>query len=156
MGVPKLFMKRLRVFISYSGKDGKSFAIQTNNILTKLGYKTWFYPHNRTFGYLPWEEISEVILNKTEIFLYLCTISSTNSRGQSFESEYAMVSTYLMPQLVLVDNSTCPQKLRIFNHERVSSNNFSDAINKIAQKLPAILEKTPMPKQTLKAGDISN
>ena len=145
----------IRVFISYPGNDGKNIAIRANEILSEIGYRTWFYPHNRTIGDLPWEEISEVILDKTDIFLYICTVTSNDSRGQMFESEYAMISTSLLPQLIIIDSCTCPKKLRIFNREWISRSEFSKQFTTIAGKLPDILSKTPRLEKSTRASDIS-
>ena len=72
----------MRVFISYPGKDGLKKAKQA-------GHKAWIPERCMTLGALVWEEISHRIVNKKE-FLYICTGSSLKSKGQRFESEYAI------------------------------------------------------------------
>ena len=147
--------KRYKVFISYSASDGIYFAIETNNILSNFGYKTWFYKHHRTIGNLPWEEISDVILKKTDIFIYLCTINSHSSRGQAFESEYAMTSNNLMPQIIIINGATCPQKLTIFNRENLMKAEFTGKMQNIARRLPKIISNTPFLDRSEKAEAIS-
>ena len=148
-------MSKLRIFISYPGTDGKDFAVQTKDILEKEGYRTWFYNHHRTFGYLPWEEISDIILNKCDIFLYLCTVSSKHSRGQKFESEYAMQNLNLWPQVIIINGATCPQKLSIFNREYATSNDFEERLEQLSSKLTDILEHNPELDKKEKTKEIS-
>lgn len=154
--VQTLSSRRLKVFISYPGRDGSLLATQARGILSEAGYQAWVYSSHRTLGELAWDEISDVIFNKADIFLYLCTMSSMNSRGQDFESEYAMQSRHLMPQIVVIDNATVPRKLQIFNHTHIIRDEFPQKLKALASNLPNILQKMPPLETNVKAMSLSH
>ena len=130
---------KIRVFICYAGMDGYDLAVKIQEILKKHDYNTWLYNHNRVVGAIAWDDIAYAIKRKTDIFLYLCTQKSFISRGQSFESEYAMRTNHLMPVIICIDNSKITGKLSIFNAEHFNAKGFVKEFDVFATKIKNIL-----------------
>jgi len=77
----------MRVFISYSSKDGKEYAKKLYTILNEHGHDPFLIDHDAFAGQSIWDVIANE-LNR-DLVIFLITPSSSESKGQ--KQEYDMV-----------------------------------------------------------------
>ena len=77
----------MRVFISYSSKDGKDYAKKLSRALQARGHDPYIFDHGLVSEII-WDEIAEEIKNG-ELSIFVITESSRNSKGQT--KEYRLV-----------------------------------------------------------------
>jgi len=141
----------MRVFISYSTKDGLHKARQAATILNQYGHKPWLYEQHSTLGATLFREIAVRIRKHSDVLLYICTDSSLGSWGQQLEAGYALSNRYVKILLVSLNNAQIPDELTAFNHARVQSNEFEKRLQVIANDLPAIVERIQRLDKEIKA-----
>jgi len=79
----------MRVFISYSTKDGILYAKKLREILSYRGHDPFLADHDICVSEIIWEEIFKEIKNR-ERSIFVLTESSRKSRGQKREYDYAV------------------------------------------------------------------
>jgi hypothetical protein len=79
----------MRVFISYSSKDGIDYAKTLHHILTKNGHDTYLIDHEIRASQTIWDEITKEIAAR-ELVVFVITESSQYSRGQKQEYDFAV------------------------------------------------------------------
>ena len=134
-------IQRLRVFISYPGKDGLHKARQAATILNHYRHKPWLYEQHSTLGATLFREIAICIRRQSDVLLYICTDSSLGSWGQQLEAGYALSNRYVKIMVLSLNNAQVPDELTAFNYTRVQSNEFQKRLQVIANDLPAIVER---------------
>lgn len=77
----------MRIFISYSSKDGSVYAKKLFEVLFKRGHDPYLFDHG-CVSEIIWDEIAEEIGNR-ELSIFLVTESSQQSKGQ--KQEYDLV-----------------------------------------------------------------
>ena len=80
----------MRVFISYSSKDGKDYAQKLNEILNGHGHDSFFADHDTLPAESIWETIPKECLNR-DMSIFVVTPSSEESKGQ--REEYLLIVT---------------------------------------------------------------
>jgi hypothetical protein len=78
----------MRVFISYSAKDGKDFAKRLNDTLSKRGHDSFFADHDILRSQGIWEVIPKQCLSR-DVAIFVITPSFKESKGQ--KEEYLLV-----------------------------------------------------------------
>jgi len=78
----------MRVFISYSTKDGKDYARKLNDTLSKRGHDSFFADHDILPSQSIWEVIPKECLNR-DLSIFSITPSFKESKGQ--KEEYLLV-----------------------------------------------------------------
>jgi len=139
--VPANIKQKIRVFISYPGKDGLSIAQQAESILNKYGHKPWLYDQHCTLGAILFREIAFKIRRQCDAMLYLCTNSSLNSWGQQLEAAYALSNRKIRIVVITLENAQVPDELMAFNYIRVNTEEFNRKIEVISKDLPKILHR---------------
>jgi hypothetical protein len=79
----------MRVFISYSSKDGLKYAEALESILSKRGHDTYLIDHEICIGETIWDEIANEILTR-RMNVFVITQSSEESKGQKQEYDLAV------------------------------------------------------------------
>lgn len=82
----------MRVFISYSSKDGKDYAKRLYDVLKERGHTPFFDDHDISTGRNIWEGIEKELLNEKSNPLFVITPSSMESKGQKKEYNYSNLS----------------------------------------------------------------
>lgn len=136
-------MEKLRVFISYPGRDGLYKARQAANVLDQYGHKPWLYEQHSTLGAPLFREIAVCIRRKSDALLYICTDSSLSSWGQQLEAGYALSNRNVRILPIVLNNAQIPDELTGINYARVQSNRFQKQIKAVASNLQTTLERTP-------------
>lgn len=77
----------MRVFISYSSKDGKDYAKKLFGILHNRGHIPFLADHDILVSQIIWDEITRGI-KKSELSIFVLTESSGESRGQKKEYDF--------------------------------------------------------------------
>lgn len=131
---------QLRVFISYSTKDGLDKAKQAANLLKEAGHIAWIWDHSKTVGALVWREIANCIVNESDAVLYICTSSSLQSWGQGQEAGYALNHRKKII-VISLDDSSVPIELTARWYEKLPSGQFYEKFGIIATKLPEITNR---------------
>lgn len=80
----------MRVFISYSSKDGKHYAQKLSEILRHHGHDSFFADHDTLPAESIWETIPKECLNR-DMPIFVVTPSSEDSKGQ--KEEYLLIVT---------------------------------------------------------------
>ena len=129
----------LKIFISYATQYGLSYAKQAMVIFKGEGHEAWLWDHNKLGGSIPWEQISNALLNSDVVF-YICTVGSQESTGQRFEAAYAMNGSIpIYP--VRLDDAELPQVLSVFTYVDWQGGLFEDSCRSVAHDLVEIVEK---------------
>jgi len=79
----------MRVFISYSTKDGILYAKKLCEVLSHRGHDPFLADHDVCVSEIIWDEIFKEIKNR-ERSIFVLTESSRKSRGQKREYDYAV------------------------------------------------------------------
>jgi len=80
-------MVSMRVFISYSSRDGRDYAKKLFEVLSKRGHDPYLFDHG-CVSEIVWDEIAEEIGTR-ELSIFLVTESTRKSNGQ--KQEYDLV-----------------------------------------------------------------
>ncbi|OGN88209.1 MAG: hypothetical protein A2Z74_02680 [Chloroflexi bacterium RBG_13_46_9] len=144
---------QLRVFISYPTSDGLDKARQAANLLKQVGLQVWIWHHSKTAGALTWREISNCIVNESDLVLYICTASSCQSWGQGQEAGYALNHRRKVI-VVAIDAAMVPLELTARCYERVPSAQFVEKLRGIAINLPEITNRIQKLDDSVAATDL--
>lgn len=93
----------MRIFISYSSKDGIQYAKKLHEVLSKRGHDAYLIDHSICVTQNIWDEIGKEILSR-ERTIFIITESSQESRGQKQEYDLA-VSRYKERMALAKENS---------------------------------------------------
>jgi len=96
----------MRVFISYSSKDGKKYANKLFDILLKRGHDPYIFNHG-CVSEIIWDEIAEEI-GKRELSIFIITESSRKSKGQ--KQEYDLVVAKYKNRMAFENEKTVDSK----------------------------------------------
>jgi hypothetical protein len=94
----------MKVFLSYSSKDGKVFAEKLYEIMNKHGHDAFLVDHDTLSGEKLWNTISEECLNRDRS-IFILTSSSVESKGQ--EQEYDLAVSFYKTRMALLSNKCC-------------------------------------------------
>lgn len=130
----------MRIFISYSTKDGIELAKQARSIFNDAGHAAWMYEHDRTIGASVWTEISNIIARGTDVFFPIITASSRSCDAQIREANYALNSRVKV-LTVRLDDAEVPTLLTADNYEPWQRSAFTEECAKLAQRLPEVMAK---------------
>ncbi|MDO8532651.1 MAG: toll/interleukin-1 receptor domain-containing protein [Dehalococcoidia bacterium] len=84
------YEKKLRIFISYAGDDGKDCARRAKEFFRSSRHDPYLWPHDNNPVDRVWKQISEQIAFSTDLMFFICTKGSSFSYGQQMEIEYAI------------------------------------------------------------------
>jgi hypothetical protein len=98
----------MRVFLSYSSKDGKDYAGKLYEILQKHGHDAFLVDHDTLKGEKLWNVISKECLTRDRS-IFILTSSSVESKGQ--EQEYDLVVSSYVKRMALLSNKCCSNTL---------------------------------------------
>jgi hypothetical protein len=93
----------MRVFISYSTKDGLEHAKKLYEVLTKRGHDAYLADHSIYVTQTIWKEIPNEIMGRERI-IFVVTQSSQESKGQ--EEEYLFAISKGKKRMVLAEESS--------------------------------------------------
>jgi hypothetical protein len=93
----------MRVFISYSSKDGIQYAKKLHEVLSKRGHDAYLIDHSVCVTQSTWDEIGKEILDRERI-IFVITESSQESPGQKQEYDLA-VAQYKKSMALAKENS---------------------------------------------------
>jgi len=93
----------MKIFISYSSKDGKDFAGKLHEIMHKHGHDPFLVDHDTLKGEKLWSTISTECLNRDRS-IFVLTPSSLESKGQ--QQEYDLITSFYIKRLALI-HSKC-------------------------------------------------
>lgn len=79
----------MKVFISYSSKDGTQYAKKLREVLSERGHDAYLVDHSLCVTENMWDEIGKEILGR-ERTIFVITESSQESRGQKQEYDLAV------------------------------------------------------------------
>jgi len=149
--MPTSFFQRIKVFISYPGRDGLIIAEKLAAILKQAGHKVWLYESNKTWGSPTWREISVCITDRSDAFIYVCTACSLGSRGQELEAGYALDEPRVKPLVLIINGAMVPPELRGLNRENVRMTELKERLEGVVRNLPVTVKRIQRLERAVKA-----
>lgn len=136
---------KMRVFISYSSKDAKEYAKRLFDLLFRRGHDPYLFDHG-CISEIIWDKIYEEI-GKRELCIFIVTNSSSKSKGQKQEYDFAVVkyktrmsfSTEKASEMKIMEKTfpgLCPYRHLIFN-----DNNLAEKCEIISTDLVKLKDK---------------
>lgn len=133
----------MKVFISYSSKDGRNYAEKLRDTLEKRGHAPFLVDHDACASENLWDVIAKDCLN-CDITVFLVTPSSQESRGQ--KQEYDLVVCNYRDRMSFVREDTKnalgpfpflqPQRRLEFN-----DSNFEQLCDELSSQLVTLQDK---------------
>jgi len=136
----------MRVFISYSSKDGKDYAEKLCAILKKRGHAPFFADHDIYSAEILWDVIAKECLDR-DLSIFVITLSSKESKGQ--KQEYELITYHYRNRMVFVNENAHnvvksypflePRKGLEFN-----DSNFDEMCEELSSQLVRLQDKEKM------------
>lgn len=136
----------MRVFISYSSKDGKNYAKRLHAILRKRGHDLFLADHDIYGAETLWDVIAKECLDRDQS-IFVITPSSKESRGQ--KQEYDLVTYHYKNRMAFVsENAKIVMKNYPFLETRkeiaFNDSNFEEMCEELSSQLVRLQDKEKM------------
>lgn len=98
----------MKVFVSYSSKDGLDVAKKLHEVLHNRGHDAFFLEHDASAGQNIWDTIAKECLDRGRI-IFVITNSSFESKGQ--KKEYDLANSHYLESFAFLDKGTDHHKI---------------------------------------------
>jgi hypothetical protein len=135
----------MRVFISYSSKDGKSYANKLYEIVGEHGHDPFLIDHDTFPGENIWDTIGKEC-RKRDLAIFVLTPSSIVSKGQ--KQEYDLVVSFYLNRLAFLSEDSNVEAifdrypfLKPYLAATFHGSNFEDDCTRLASQLVGLQDR---------------